>query len=184
MLNDGDKSDSPANVEVRTQANIHSKSIYPEATKHLPGNNNVDELPPTKAPSNPQARKVYKRIQSLFFFTIAIIVFGIISILVLLANHRGFQLGDKPLILEIAGYTVAVLPIICSIVLLVSKQTIVIKLALWLLLIAYASIVLITFGMIIENFTNFFTGIGLVCLLHIGFMLWTRQELNDVGEIR
>lgn len=167
-------------------------SIYPEVTRHLPGNASPAKLPSLTG-VQPEilaatGKRVHKRVQSLHFYAMFTLCYGICSVLVYTVGRQSLNEGaflvSIPELLQRVGLVAAVLPVLCASVFISSKSLQTVKLALVLQLVAYIGVFLTAFGLIVTDFTNFFFGVGLVAVVQVFLGLWTRSVLSDVHELR
>jgi hypothetical protein len=159
------------------------QSLYPDPTRHIPGNSSTAGLQRLQKPVVTPPQSIRKRVQSLYFYSFGIIIFSAISICTLLAVHTAFQEGSRPISLEIVGYPVALIPLIDSILLFTATSDRVVRATLSVNLLAYLAMTIECYILIIFNFVNFFTGIGAVCLVHMFFLYWTWQNLREVNDL-
>lgn len=179
-----DKTDQESSDSVAiSKAQATSQSLYPEPTRHIPGNSNTAGLQRLQKPVDTPPQAIRRRVQSLYFYAIGIIIFSAISICTLLANHVAFKEGSQPISLEIVGYPVAIIPFMSSILLFTAKSARVVRATLSVNLLAYLVMIIETYILIITNFVNFFTGIGAVCLAHMFFLYWTWQNSREVNDL-
>lgn len=179
-----DKTDQQSTGSVRTpKTSAALQTLYPEPTRHIPGNSNTAGLQRLQKPVATPPQAIHRRVQSLYFYSFGVVIFGLASIGTLLANHTAFQEGSRSLSLEIVGYPVAIIPIMSSILLFTAKSAKVVRATLTVNLLAYLAMGIETYILIISNFVNFFTGIGAVCLAHTFFLYWTWQNSREVNDL-
>jgi len=161
-----------------------SAAIYPEATRHLPGNAapaqlHTLELHPQFA-AQAGNKRVGDRVQSLYFYTYAILLFGAFIGWYVFSHRTKFRSHDIPVVLQFIGYGTALLPVLVAPLFLASKRVPRVKAGLLVQLVGYLIGFLTAFVIIVNNFSYFFGAIGLLTLLEAAFWFWTRSVLNDV----
>jgi hypothetical protein len=180
-LDKTDQEDNDSTTASKAQAAL--QSLYPDPTRYIPGNSSMAGPQQLQKPVATTPQAIHRRVQSLYFYSFGIIIFSIISLCTLLANHTAFQEGSRPITLEIIGYPVAIIPLISSILLFTAKGAGVVRITLSVNLLAYLAMIIETYIQIITNFVNFFTGIGAVCLVHMFFLYWTWQNSREVNDL-
>lgn len=179
-------------TEESSASKISKSSIYPEATRHLPGNAAGANLP-TLTGLQPEIiagadKKVHYRVQSLRFYSRFTLAYGIFTVLIYTIGRQSLNDGGFLVIipgpLQHVGLAAACLPIISAPVFLLHKHLQPVKAALLLQLLGFAAVFVTSFGLIVTDFTNFFFGVGLVAVAQVFLALWTRSVLLDVQGLR
>lgn len=166
--------------------------IYPEATRHLPGNA-ADAILPSLTGIQPEIvagvnRRVHERIQSLRVYVLFTLGYGAFSLFIYTVGKQSLNDGalfvSIPGQLQHVGLASSALPVLGAPILLNSRQLRYVKAILAIQLMGYAVVFVTAFGLIVTDFTNFFFGVGLVAVVQVFLGLWTRSVLIDVRGLR
>ena len=161
-----------------------SAAIYPEATRHLPGNAAPAQLHTLeKRPElaiEAASKRVGDRVQQLYVYAYAILLFGAAMFWAVFSHRTQFRQHSLPAVLQVVGYALALLPAAAAPLLLASKKVSLVKAALMAQLFGYLAGFVTAFGIIVNDFSYFFGSIGVFALFEAGFWFWTRLVLNDV----
>ncbi len=165
--------------------------IYPEVVRHLPGNSEKESLPTLTGaqPLPPEVtnRRVRERVQSLELYAITAAGYSLLSVYLYTAAHRmleeGTALVGVPGSLQYIGLGAAIIILVSTPSLFLSRNLSVVKTALLLQQICYAVVFAAAFVAMVLNIAYFFFGVGLLAFITACFFLWARSTRKDIENL-
>ncbi len=165
--------------------------VYPEVIRHIPGNTQKEQLPTLTGaqPLPPEVthRRVRERVQSMEVFAAGVMVYSLLSIYLYTVVHKTLEQGSGlialPGMVQYVALGGAVLALVLTSVLWLTRSLSAAKTALLVQLCIYVAVFVAAFVCIVLNFIYFFSGVGLLAFVSACFFLWTRSVRNDVTAL-